>query len=549
MSRSCRHATVFSSTLLLSATAIYTAEGFQIIQVAIITIIIIAIIAIISSSSRIWEVSIPQIPRSSACRPRPSDVLWPSKPWRYDVPVCNNNVISPPSPALHHTLPMSLLGLPNELLLNIAGSLRRPREIYALILTSRRFENLLIPILHKAAVEDKDDLTALQWACSKRHEGLAVFMLEKGVDINFYAATGAKYRRTALFHAIESRKKSLVQLLLDNGADFTMRDESGFTALHVAAQYDSDDIARLLLDIGVDAEAVNLWNSTALHTAAKYGGIAAARSLLAHGVDVGAPDQNGETPLHVCAAHDSVAVAEVLIQHGADVAACDRHGRTALHVCAAHDSVAVAEVLIQYGADLAACDRHGRTALHSAGCQKNLSAIMQLLIANGANPAAMDDQGYTALDWVMFGNNEVEEANEATIRLLLLAGIDTYTPRTLSGELLCWAVRKGHEDLVKMILEHDINVSAQDAVGRTPLHWAARFGRVDIVKMLLENGADISARDRVSNKTALALAVTYVNDEVASLLLEKNAEKPCTGARERPALHGSVRGVVVDLED
>lgn len=412
---------------------------------------------------------------------------------------------------------MTLLCLPNELLLHIAGGLQHPHDIYNLALTSRRFAVLLVPILHKSAVEDKDGFTALQWACSKSHEGLVLFLLKRGVDINFHANTIAKCRKTALFLAIEFQKKnSLVQILLDNGADLTITDEFGSTVLHVAAQHGHDDIAHLLLRRGAEIEATNLWHST---------------------------------PLHAAALAKSVTVARALLDHGANVNAVDRSGETPLHVCAVHNSVAVAELLLQYGADVAARDHHGGRALHCAGAQRTSAAVTKLLIANDADLAAVDNQGYTALDWAIFGNNDVSEViDEVTIRLLLSAGVGIYSPHTLSGELLCWAVRGGHEDILKMILERDIDVSVQDTTGRTPLHWAARSGQVAIAHMLLEKGADTTIIDRARGTTALALAMALGMDAVVNLLLEAGAKrKP---VRRGPALHGSTRGAaVMDFED
>lgn len=411
---------------------------------------------------------------------------------------------------------MSLLHFPNELLLHIAGGLQRPHDIYNLTLVSRRFAVLLIPILQKSAVEDKDGFTALQWACSKGHEGLVLFLLKNGVDINFHANTRTKCRKTALFLAIEFRKKNpLVQILLDNGADLTITDEFGSTALHVAAQHGHDDIARLLLSRGADIEATNLWHSTPLHTAALAKSVIVARTLLDHGANVNAVDRSGETPLHVCAVHNSVAVAELLLQRGADITARDHHGGG---------------------------------ALHRAGAQRTSAAVTKLLIANAADLAAVDNQGYTALDWAIFGNNDLSEViDEATIRLLLSAGVGIYSPHTLSGELLCWAVRGGHEDILKMILEQDIDVSVQDTIGRTPLHWAAWSGRVAITHMLLKKGADTSIIDKERGATALALAMALGMDTVANLLLEAGAEG--RSVRRGPALHGSMRGAVMDFED
>ena len=53
---------------------------------------------------------------------------------------------------------------------------------------------------------------------------------------------------------------------------------------------------------------------------------------------------------------------------------------------------------------------------------------------------------------------------------------------------LIWASRRGHEELVKMLLEReDVNPNQADTLdGQTPLTWAAMIGHEGVVKMLLE---------------------------------------------------------------
>jgi len=52
------------------------------------------------------------------------------------------------------------------------------------------------------------------------------------------------------------------------------------------------------------------------------------------------------------------------------------------------------------------------------------------------------------------------------------------------------AAANGHKDVVKMLLESDIDVDKTGTMGNTPLYSAAENGHKTIVKMLLEEGAD-----------------------------------------------------------
>jgi len=52
---------------------------------------------------------------------------------------------------------------------------------------------------------------------------------------------------------------------------------------------------------------------------------------------------------------------------------------------------------------------------------------------------------------------------------------------------LWWAVREGHEAVVKLLQERDdIAADSKDEYGWTPLWWAARGGYEAVVKLLLE---------------------------------------------------------------
>ena len=49
-------------------------------------------------------------------------------------------------------------------------------------------------------------------------------------------------------------------------------------------------------------------------------------------------------------------------------------------------------------------------------------------------------------------------------------------------------------EVVRMLLEYGANVHAEDYLGRTPLHVAAQHGSIGAVRMLFEHGADVNAR-------------------------------------------------------
>ena len=72
---------------------------------------------------------------------------------------------------------------------------------------------------------------------------------------------------------------------------------------------------------------------------------------------------------------------------------------------------------------------------------------------------------------------------------------------------LHYAATNGHDDVVKVLLDHSAYVDAGSPNGTTPLMMAARGGHVSTVKLLLDNGADLTVKNQIG-MTALDFAKT-----------------------------------------
>ncbi|KAF8421814.1 ankyrin repeat-containing domain protein [Tirmania nivea] len=88
---------------------------------------------------------------------------------------------------------------------------------------------------------------------------------------------------------------------------------------------------------------------------------------------------------------------------------------------------------------------------------------------------------------------------------------------------LSWAAQKGHEAVVRLLLErNDVNVDAKDNRGRTPFSWAAGGGHEAIVRLLLaRNDVDVNAKDNC-DQSPLSWAAGSGKEAVVRLLLEQN---------------------------
>ncbi|KAJ7434165.1 ankyrin repeat-containing domain protein [Mycena latifolia] len=87
----------------------------------------------------------------------------------------------------------------------------------------------------------------------------------------------------------------------------------------------------------------------------------------------------------------------------------------------------------------------------------------------------------------------------------------------------------GHIAVVKMLLQHGVDVDAFDRAGDTALTKASLGGHDTMVKLLFEHGADAEARTRFAGGTALTIASEYGHSAVVKHLLEHGANiEACT---------------------
>ncbi|RAL14006.1 ankyrin repeat domain-containing protein [Aspergillus homomorphus CBS 101889] len=60
---------------------------------------------------------------------------------------------------------------------------------------------------------------------------------------------------------------------------------------------------------------------------------------------------------------------------------------------------------------------------------------------------------------------------------------------------LFWAAENNQIEMIKFLLESNVDVDARDVEGRIPLFWAARNNHYLVVKILLQRNAHVNARD------------------------------------------------------
>jgi len=138
--------------------------------------------------------------------------------------------------------------------------------------------------------------TALMFAAKGGSVAVAGRLIDEGADVNAVADLGW----TALLVSSAKGNVELSLLLINRGADVNARDKNGWTPLmHAVADRHPETVNALL---GIDSVDPNLREesgSTALHMAAMTGDVDVARALIARGADASARTSRGYSPAQV----------------------------------------------------------------------------------------------------------------------------------------------------------------------------------------------------------------------------------------------------------
>jgi len=183
-------------------------------------------------------------------------------------------------------------------------------------------------------------------------------------------------------------------------------------------------------------------------------------------------------------------------------------GKTALMLAASGGHTDTVKLLLDRGADVATKDKYGTSALIVAATGGHTDTVKTLL-SFGADPFIKDSSGGSALtNATFFGQTE-------TVAMILENTKEI--PKPHSDELLLLAAGLGHIDIATLLLAKGANANARGIKQRTPLMAASAFNKIKMVALLLEHQADITAND-ADGVTALEVATNKGNSEIVALL-------------------------------
>ena len=189
-------------------------------------------------------------------------------------------------------------------------------------------------------------LTPLAGAAINRHRTVVEKLLNHGADPN--KQKNSEF--TPLYHAASGGYIEVVMLLLQRGANPNQSKEGG--PLIAACMRRHQVVVKLLLDYGANPNLT--WESTnrftALHIAVQRNYKDVAILLLGAGADPNMPDSHGRTSLHLASGDGNQNMVKLLLDAGADPDKADTVGVTALETAIDRGRKKVVGMLIEVGA-------------------------------------------------------------------------------------------------------------------------------------------------------------------------------------------------------
>ncbi|KAK2808088.1 hypothetical protein FQN50_005006 [Emmonsiellopsis sp. PD_5] len=388
---------------------------------------------------------------------------------------------------------MQLDLLATELILLISDHLSSQPDINALACTSRRFHDILNPVLYQYNVQNHES-SALSWALAEGENKTAEYCLDAGgvypskcLGYFYYWGRPRFSYCKPLFLAYRYRRMYLDTLGISKPSICDGPNECyqlGFPSSRLASRsvdkYDA--VISLMIDRGIDVNdaandmTANARGWTVLSLAVYHRDERLVHLLIRKGANVHTRYSDEQTVLHMAAEVEEENIVRALLEQNVDVQASRTDGLTALHFGVTNE--AITRLLLEAGADTEAKTNKLCTSLHAAAIFGSAGSL-RALIEHGASIDARDDQRSTSLHWA-------------------------------SGD--------GRGEVARILIENGANIDAKNDDGMSPLHFASQSlvpmeskhlppggEHAAVARLLIDRGADLAGRD-IFGRNALDIA-------------------------------------------
>ncbi|XP_061184254.1 uncharacterized protein LOC133192274 [Saccostrea echinata] len=362
------------------------------------------------------------------------------------------------------------------------------------------------------------------------HFSVVQNLLTNDANINICDA----YNKSPLFIAAEKGFLKIVEVLVNNGADITIcENNEKKTALFQSINNNYFDISRILVKSGVyemllSNKIIDL--------------------MLSKGFDLNVLDSEGRTIIQWAIQKQDIDLFIKLIDHGAKIDSLLENEINSIlsYVSVSYDFDVLKIILKTF--DQPRCPDIPWSYLHllKASAKDNIEAVKFLLNRN-FHSEDRDEAMQKAFTIA------INRGNLDLVRTLVVHGVDlnisnekftnNCTPSLFSTENingdkkrqadlgfreketpLHIAIRRGHPEIVKYLVENGANINLYNHEYKTPLHKASEYGNTEIIMQLVEHGDNINLATLWEGEAPLHIASEYGHTEIVKYLLRRGAK-------------------------
>lgn len=408
--------------------------------------------------------------------------------------------------------------------------------------------------------------TALMFACLNNKLEVVELLLGANANPNLLHRNG----QTALMDAVNEGNLPIIQELLVNGADLSICDTYGNTAMHYSVISHSLKSPNHLqiVDLVTTSAVVNVANKTGLTglmLACIIHDTEAVKIILSRKPEIDLQRQCTDpsdpladfTALMYACDEGDLEIVQLLLQAQANPNIrqnVNKRGSTviALSLAIERGDVDIVQQLLQYGANPNITVLNGLTAINLAvQCchdvsyfEKGVEIVQVLLLQPLVNPNAADCFGFTCL----ISACQIQDAGKSKelVRILLQNGAHPNTPIDNLNyaniiEYIKTMDKLGkHRNTLQKIekLGHSFNSLLK---GFTALMIACMMGRLQLVKELLQAKADPNLQQEDSGNSILINTIEFGYYDIVQELLKNGADPNIANQNGARAIHFAVR--------
>ena len=315
--------------------------------------------------------------------------------------------------------------------------------------------------------------------------------------------------RTILHFACMKGKLTLIKHLVETyPALLTMRDNNGWTPLHIAGIVDSFEVTDYLISQKIDMLDADSNGRTILHIACMKGKLTLVKHLVEnYPALLTMRDNDEQTPVHKAGSVGSVEVIDYFASQKCNILVTDSVDRTILHNACMNENLTLVKHLVENRPTLLTMrDNDGHTPLHLAGFVDSFEVI-EYLTSQKIDMLGTDRNGWTILHITCVKGKltQVKHLVENHQALLTMRDNKGRTPLHIAGFV-------GSVEVIDYLASQKCNILDADSDGRTILHIACVKGELTLVKPLIENySAVLTIRD---NQGHTPLHIACKNDKL-----------------------------------